>query len=78
MRSNGSGLRNQVVTELRVPHPSRFLRRVGTADLNEMCLLGSEVRGLKAVVPHISRKTSEIWGTLSFVAKPSLQKFEMR
>jgi hypothetical protein len=32
--------------------------------------LGSKVRRSKAVVSHISRKTSEMWGTLSFVAEP--------
>ncbi len=36
--------------------------------------LGSEVCGSKAVVSHISRKTSEIWGTRSFVAEPNLDK----
>jgi hypothetical protein len=29
---------------------------------------------LRFVVSHISRKTSEIWGTLSFVAEPNVDK----
>ena len=37
-------------TELRVPHPSRRLRRVGTTNLNATCLSGSKIRRLKAVV----------------------------
>jgi hypothetical protein len=41
-----------------------------TKNLSLICLLGSEMRRSKAVVSHISRKTSEIWGTLGFVAGP--------
>jgi hypothetical protein len=38
------------------------------ANRNEMFLLGFKIRRSKAVVSHISRKTSEMWGTLGSVA----------
>jgi hypothetical protein len=45
-----------------------------TTDLNEMCPLGFEARRSKAVVSHISQKTSEMWGTRSFVAEPDFEQ----
>jgi hypothetical protein len=61
-----------VTAELRVPHISLLFREMlDTTILDQMCLLGSKVRRSKAVVSHISRKTSEIWGTPSFVAEPT-------
>jgi hypothetical protein len=58
-------------TKLRVPHISLVFREMwDTTNLNQMCLQGSNVCRSKAVVYHISQKTSEIWGTLSFVAEP--------
>jgi hypothetical protein len=45
-----------------------------TTSLDEMCRLGSKVCRSKAAVSHISRKTSEMWGTHSFVAEPDLDR----
>jgi hypothetical protein len=36
--------------------------------INDVFLVDSKVRRSKTAVSHISRKTSEIWGTLRFVA----------
>jgi hypothetical protein len=60
---------NHVATNPRVPHISLVFREMwDTTNLNEGMSLGSRVRRSKAVVSHISRKTSEMWGTLRFVS----------
>ena len=48
-----------------------FLRRVGATNLDEMCLLGPQMCGSKAVVSHPSQER-EGWGTRSFAAEPNL------
>ena len=61
------GLRPSSSTQVRFGEPGAPVR-VPPHLLNEVFLAGSKVRRSKAVVSHISRKTSEMWGTLSFVA----------
>jgi hypothetical protein len=48
----------------RVPHISLVFREMwDTTNLNVIRRLGPKAEGWSAAVSHISRKTSEIWGT---------------
>jgi hypothetical protein len=49
------------------PSFPKLSRDVGDHESPRDVPIGSKVRRLKAVVSHISRKTSEIWGTPCFV-----------
>ena len=47
-----------------MPHISLVFREMwDTTTLNRECILGAEALGFSPVVSHISRKTSEMWGT---------------
>jgi hypothetical protein len=58
------GVNSESVTDARVPHISLVFREMwGTTNLDRNFLLGVKACGARAVVSHISRKTSEMWGT---------------
>src|ERR1700733_2157853 len=68
-RNTPRRLTAQAATKSWVPHISLVFREMwDTTTLDLRTLEPNRHFSLRSVVSHISRKTSEIWGTLSFVA----------
>ncbi len=68
-------MENLVATKLRVPHISLVFREMWDTTAFDLCASEPNRRfSLRSVVSNISRKTSEIWGTLGFVAEPKLSE----